>query len=70
MRIGYGPDEQLPGEFAQILPTPAQAVRRLLRHTPPVAEPMISRAGMRGEAHRVRSILQVTIKDQQLSGGK
>jgi hypothetical protein len=48
----------------------SKAVRRLLRHTQPIAEPMISRAGVRGEVHRVRSILQATINDQQPTGGK
>jgi hypothetical protein len=36
----------------------------------PVGQPMISRAGVRGEAHRVRSILRTTMNDQQLIGGK
>ena len=48
----------------------SEAVRRLLRPTPPGAEPMISRAGVRGEAHRVRTILQATMKDHQLNGGR
>lgn len=48
----------------------SEAARRLFRGTPPVAAPLISRAGVRGEAHRVRSILRATMKDQQLIGGK
>ncbi len=47
-----------------------EAALRLLRGVPPVAAPMISRAGVRGDAHRVRSILRATMKDQQLIGGK
>jgi hypothetical protein len=47
-----------------------EAARRLLRRTPLVAGPMISSAGIRGEAHRVRSILRATMKNQQLNGGK
>jgi hypothetical protein len=48
----------------------SEAARRLLRGAPPVAAPMISRDGVRGEAHRVRSILRATMKDQQLIEGK
>jgi hypothetical protein len=48
----------------------SEAARRLLRGVPPVAAPMISRAGVRGEAYRVRSILRATMKYQQLIGGK
>jgi hypothetical protein len=44
------------------------AVRYLLRGTAPVAQPMISRAGIRAEAHRVRAILRATMKDQQIGG--
>ncbi len=48
----------------------SEAARRLLRGAP-VAAPVISRAGVRGEAHRVRSVLRATKKDQQLMiGGK
>jgi hypothetical protein len=48
----------------------SEAARRLLRGVPPVGQPTISRAGIRGEAHRVRSILRATMKDQRLIGGK
>lgn len=48
----------------------SEAAWRLLRHTPPIAQPVISRAGVRSEAHRVYSILRATIEDQQLNGGK
>ena len=54
----------------QQLTSLSEAALRLLRGVPPVAAPMISRAGVRGEAHRVRSILRATMKDQQLIGGK
>jgi hypothetical protein len=47
-----------------------EAARRLLRRTPPLAEPMVSRAGIRREARRERSLLRTTIEDQQLNGGK
>lgn len=48
----------------------SQVTRRLLGGAPPVAAPMISRAGVHGEAHRVRSTLRATMQDQQLIGGK
>ncbi len=48
----------------------SEAARQLLRGTPPVAAPTISRAGVRDEAQLVRSILRATMKDQQLIGGK
>jgi hypothetical protein len=48
----------------------SEAVRRLLRHTQPITEPRISRAGVRGEVHRVRSTLQATTNEQQPTGGK
>lgn len=46
----------------------SEAARRLLRAPTPVAEPMISRAGLRSEAHRARLIMRAAIKDQQQSG--
>lgn len=46
----------------------SEAARRLLRGAPSVTQPMISRAGIRVEAHRVRAILRATMKDQQLTG--
>ncbi len=44
-----------------------EATRLLLRDTPSDT-PMISRAGLRSEAHRARLILHAAIKDQQRSG--
>jgi hypothetical protein len=46
----------------------SEAARRLLRGPTPVAEPKISRAGLRSEAHRARLIMRAAIKDQQQSG--
>jgi hypothetical protein len=46
----------------------SEAARRLLRGATPVAQPMISRAGLRSEAHRARLIMRAAIKDQQQSG--
>jgi len=46
----------------------SEAARRLLRAPTPVVEPMISRAGLRSEAHRARLIMRAAIKDQQQSG--
>ena len=43
----------------------SEAARRLLRAASPAAQPMISRAGVRDEARRVRSILRATINDQR-----
>jgi hypothetical protein len=48
----------------------SETVRRLLRRTTPGAEPMLSRAGVRSEAHRVRAFLQAAMKEQPLNGGK
>jgi hypothetical protein len=44
----------------------SDAVRRLLSGTRSVAEPMISKAGLRGEARRARTILRAAMKEQQL----
>ncbi len=44
-----------------------EAARQLLRGTP-IAAPMISRAGLRAEAHRARLILRATMNDQQRGG--
>jgi hypothetical protein len=46
------------------------AARRLLKGAPPIAQPMISRTGVRVEAHRARAVLQATMKDQRLIGGE
>jgi hypothetical protein len=82
MRIGYGlSSEELDprelvrqmrsrGRQSQQLTGLSEAARRLLRDTPPGGQPLISRAGVRSEAHRVRSILRATMRDQQLIGGQ
>lgn len=64
-RSARRPDRQSPR-----LTSLSEAARRLLRGAPIAAQPMLSRAGVRDEAHRVRSILQATINDQQPIGGK
>lgn len=46
----------------------SEAARRLIRGAPPGAQPMISRAGLRKEAHRARLILRAAINDQQRRG--
>jgi hypothetical protein len=48
----------------------SEVARHLLQGTQPLAEPMISRAGVRGEARWVRSTLRATMRDQQSIGGK
>jgi hypothetical protein len=59
-----------PNRESSRLTSISEVAQRLLRRTPPDAESMISRAGVRGEAQRVRSILHATMKDQQLNGGQ
>lgn len=54
-----------PNRQSPPLTTLSDAVRRLLKHTPPVAQPMISKVGIRDEAHRARAILRASMKDQQ-----
>lgn len=48
----------------------SEAVRCLLKGVLPVGQSVVSRAGVRDEAHWVRSILRASMKDQQLIGGK
>jgi len=45
----------------------SEAARRLLKGTQSAAAPMISRAGVRGEARRAHSILRAAMKDQELT---
>ncbi len=66
MRIGHFLSSE---EFDPQLTSISEVARRLLRGTPSVAEPVISRAGIRGDAHRVRSIVRAAINDRQLIGG-
>ena len=64
-----GPSPRWPRHESLQLTSLYEAARRLLRPALPAAQPMISRAGVRDEAHRVRSVLRAT-RDQQLIGGK
>jgi hypothetical protein len=43
----------------------SEVAQRLLSAAPLAAQPMISRAGVRDEARRVRSILRATIDDRR-----
>ncbi len=58
------------GRQSPQLTSMSEAALSVLRGSSSIAQPMMSRAGIRAEARRVRSIMRAHMKDHQLTGGK
>lgn len=52
------------------LTTMSKAALNTLRGNSPINQPMMSRAGIRAEARRVRSVMRAHMTEHQLIGGK
>lgn len=50
--------------------TMSKAALNALRRNSPITQPMMSRAGIRAEARRVRSVMRAHMTEHQLIGGK
>ncbi|MGH2853717.1 MAG: hypothetical protein ACRDLF_05950 [Solirubrobacteraceae bacterium] len=75
MSIGYfspttEPRVRWRGRRSPQLTSMSEAALNVLKGRPPTARPMMSRAGIRAEARRVRSIMRAHMRDHQLIGDK